>query len=269
MGREAIVLAMPTLSVQLVNYRTRRYLERCLTTVVDDLECSGLDYQLGVLDNASGERIDDFSARFPNCRTFVAQRNLGFGGGHNFLASETDAPYIWILNPDVELVSPNTATRLLDALKNDERAKAVGPKLLNADGTAQPYDHGRLRGLRAQIALRGGHAYWRGTDKRQPVAWASGAALLIERAAFVALGGFDEHLFLYKEEEDLCLRLRAAGGVVIYEPGVIVRHHGGVVADRSRDLAEAERYFIDKHCRHRRVQGLLARVHKALAYVRL
>ena len=93
-----------------------------------------------------------------------------------------------------------------------DRVKAAGPKLLTAEGRAQPYDHGRLHGLRAEIALKGGHSYWRQTDTRQEVAWVSGAAMLVERAAFVALGGFDEKLFLYKEDEDLCLRLREAGG---------------------------------------------------------
>lgn len=257
------------LSVQVVNYRTRTYLERCLTTVVADLERSGLEYELNLLDNDSGERLDDLSARFPNCRTFVAQRNLGFGAGHNLLARKTGASYLWILNPDVELVSPDAAAGLLGAVTSGDETKAAGPKLLTTGGTAQPYDHGRLRGFRAQIAVNGGHSYWRQTDTRREVAWVSGAALLIERAAFAALGGFDENLFLYKEEEDLCLRLRAAGGQVIYEPAVRVRHHGSVVADHTRALAEAESYFIAKHCRHRRVQKLFAAAHRGLAYVRL
>ena len=223
-------------AVQIVNYRTRVYLERCLPTVVADLKRGALTYEINLLDNDSGERLDDLTEHFPNCRAFAAPRNLGFGAGHNLLAGETTASYLWILNPDVELVSPDTVGRLLGLLTGSDAAKAAGPKLLTAAGAAQPYDHGRLEGLRAQIALRGGHSYWRQTDTRRKVAWVSGAALLIERAAFAAVGGFDENLFLYKEEEDLCLRLRAVGGEVIYEPGVCVRHHGSVVADRQRPL---------------------------------
>lgn len=258
-----------TIAVQIVNYRTRSYLERCLPGVVADLERSRTPYEINLLDNDSGEQLDDLATRFPGCRAFSSPTNLGFGGGHNLLAQETVAPYLWILNPDIELVSPDTAAGLLSALAADERAVAAGPRLVTVTGAAQPYDHGRLRGPRAQIALRGGHSYWRPTTRRRAVAWVSGAALLVKRAAFIAVGGFDEKFFLYKEEEDLCLRLRAAGGEVIYEPAVCIRHHGSVVTDRGAQMAAAERYFIAKHCRHRRAQRVFAAAHQGLAYLRL
>ena len=182
-------------------------------------------FEINLLDNASGEDLDDLAVRVPNCRTFTAPTNLGFGGGHNLLAAETDAQYLLILNPDVEFLFPDTVRRLLLPVAGADRVKAVGPKLLTAAGQAQPYDHGRLHGLRAEIALKGGHSYWRQTGTRQEVAWVSGAAMLVERATFVGLGGFDEKLFLYKEDEDLCLRVREVGGQVIYEPAAAIRHH--------------------------------------------
>ena len=210
-----------TIAIQVVNYRTRRYLERCVETAVSDLGQSGFTYEVNLLDNASGEDLDDCAARFAGARAFTASANLGFGGGHNRLAGETSAAYLLILNPDVEILSPGSVGRLLGIVSGDGGVKVVGPKLLTADGRPQPYDHGRLHGARAAIALKGGHSYWRATDVRQEVAWISGAAMLVEHAAFAAIGGFDEKLFLYKEDEDLCLRLREAGGSVVYEPGVV------------------------------------------------
>ena len=149
------------------------------------------------------------------------------------------------------------------------RAQAAGPKLIGPDGRAQPYDHGRLHGLRAAIALNGGHSYWRATDVRQEVAWVSGAAMIVGREAFRAAGGFDENLFLYKEDEDLCLRLREAGGRVIYEPAVRLLHHESVVADRDQELAGAARYYFAKHFAHRRSRRAFAAAHQTLAYLRL
>jgi GT2 family glycosyltransferase len=265
----ALVDTAPTLAVQIVNYRTRSYLDRCLATVTSDAQASGLAYEINVLDNASGDVLDDLVLRFEKCNTFEAAHNLGFGAGHNLLATRTEAPYLLILNPDVEFLCPGTAKGLLDAVRSPGRVKVAGPKLVNVNGSAQAYDHGRLRGVRAQIALRGGHSYWREQAVRQEVAWVSGAALLVERAAFFEVGGFDENLFLYKEDEDLCLRLRRAGGAVLYEPDVVVRHHGSVVADRRDELARASRYYFAKHFPNRRSQRAFAAAHQWLAYLRL
>jgi GT2 family glycosyltransferase len=255
-----------TLAIQIVNYRTRRYLERCVETVVADLDGSRLRYEINLLDNASGEDLIEVAARFPRARAFTAEANLGFGGGHNLLAGETQATYLLILNPDVEVVN---IQRLLDVVAGGKGVVAAGPKLLTPDGRPQPYDHGRLHGARAAIALKGGHSYWRATDTRQEVAWVSGAAMVLERAAFTALRGFDEKLFLYKEDEDLCLRLREAGGRVIYEPAVRLLHHESVVADRHTELDRATHYFFAKHFPHRRSRRAFAAAHQTLAYLRL
>ena len=226
-------------------------------------------FEINLLDNASGEDLEDLPVRLPNCRVFTAPSNLGFGGGHNLLAGRTGAQYLLILNPDVEFLFPETVRRLLLPLAGADRVKAVGPKLLTDAGQAQPYDHGRLHGLRAEIALKGGHSYWRQTSTRQEVAWVSGAAMLVERAEFAAIGGFDENLFLYKEDEDLCQRLRGAGGQVIYEPAAAVRHHGSVVANQHEELAVASKYYFSKHFRDQRSRRAFAAVHQSLAYVRL
>jgi GT2 family glycosyltransferase len=258
-----------TLAVQVVNFRTRRYLERCVATVVADLDASGLGHEINLLDNASGEDLGEVAERFTGARAFTTADNLGFGGGHNLLAGKTEAPYLLILNPDVEITAPGTISRLLEVVAGDPRVSVAGPKLVMADGSPQPYDHGRLRGARAAIALRGGHSYWRATDVRQEVAWVSGAAMLVEHAAFRAIRGFDEKLFLYKEDEDLCLRLRATGTSIVYEPAVRVRHVGSVVADPHAEMAGASSYFFAKHYGGRRSRRAFAAAHQTLAYLRL
>jgi len=262
-------VSQATVAVQVVNYRTRRYLERCVETVVSGLEGGTLRYEINLLDNASGEDLADLANRFARAQAFSSDVNLGFGGGHNLLARGTDAPYLLILNPDVEICGAGSVERLLAVVMGGDRVVAAGPKLVGPDDAAQPYDHGRLRGIRAEVALRGGHSYWRATEVRQEVAWVSGAAMVLDRDAFTAVGGFDEKLFLYKEDEDLCLRLREAGDRVIYEPAVRVLHHESVVADRHQEMAKATRYYFEKHFRDRRSRRAFAAAHQTLAYLRL
>lgn len=260
---------LPRLAVQIVNYRTADHLARCLETLSGDLEASGLAASVHVLDNASGEDVKPLVAPFPGWRAHRARRNLGFGGGHNLLCTLHDAPYLLLLNPDIEIVQPATVKRLLEALLARPEARVVGPRLIDAAGAPQRWDHGRLHGVRAQISLRGGHSYWQATDLPQEVAWVAGTAMLVERAAFERVHGFDERFFLYKEDEDLCRRVRQDGGTVRYEPGISVRHLGSVVAGRGAELARAERQFIDKHFAGRRSQRVFEWIHRTLPRVRL
>lgn len=260
----------PQLTVQIVSYRTRGYLARCLDSLVADLRKGGpSSYEILLLENASGEDLRPLAARHERCRLEVAERNLGFGAGHNRLAASARAPHLLILNPDTELIEAGSVGRLLGASLSRPEVKIVGPRLLSAGGEVQRWDHGRLHGLRAQISYRGGHSYWRPAERPLEVAWVSGAAMLVERASFAAVGGFDESFFLYKEDEDLCLRIRERGGSILYDPRVAVRHHGSVVAGRGEELLGAQRRFIEKHFAHRRGQRAFAAVHRLLPRLRL
>jgi len=251
------------LTIQIVNFRTRVHLERCLGSIRDDLAGAGIEHRIEVLDNDSGDDLSDLPGRFDRLHVHRAPRNLGFGAGHNLLARRTRAGSLLILNPDVELIQRSTVARLLAAAAVPGVA-AVGPRLVDLAGAPQRYDHGRLHGVRAWVARGAGNSYWRPSTRARDVAWVSGAALLVTRSAFDDLGGFDERLFLYKEEEDLCLRLRRQGARVRYEPSIVVRHEGSVVARREEHLAAAVAYFHAKHHPRRGRRRALEGLHRAL-----
>jgi N-acetylglucosaminyl-diphospho-decaprenol L-rhamnosyltransferase len=245
------------LAVQVVNYRTRRQLEPCLETVLRDV--ADLDCRVFVLDNASGDDLSPLAARFPSVTFETAERNLGFGAGHNRLAGRHDAGALLVLNPDARFVEPATAARLLAVL--NEGLAAVGPQLVSETGAVDVRDHGELHGFRARVAQAAGHSHYRRRDAPADVAWVSGASCLVARSWFDRVGGFDPGFFLFKEEEDLFLRIRRVGGRVRYEPGVRVRHDGGVVASRDDYLAASVTRFADKHVRRGR---LMLPVHRAV-----
>ena len=227
------------LAFQIVNYDTASWLEACLQSLGDE--------RVLVLDNASADDLGPLRERFPRVTFLESDRNLGFGGGHNRLAAEHDAEVLCLVNPDVVVEAPETIALLLAALE-DPGVAAAGPLLTTPEGEPQRFDHGELRGLRARVAAGAGHAHWRAREQATDVAWVSGAFLLVRRSAFDAVGGFDEGFFLYKEEEDLCLRLRRAGWRVRYVPEVAVRHVGGVVAGRDPGLLAASvGRFREKH----------------------
>jgi N-acetylglucosaminyl-diphospho-decaprenol L-rhamnosyltransferase len=236
-------------AVQVVNYRTRRQLEACLPAVLADVE--GMDARVFVLDNASGDDLGPLAAAYPGVAFETAERNLGFGAGHNRLATRHDARAMLFLNPDALLVERRTVARLLEALSGG--VVAVGPQLVSAAGEVDIRDHGEVRGLRARLAVAAGDSRYRRRDEPTEAAWVSGAACLVDRAAFDAVGGFDEAFFLFKEEEDLLLRMRRRGGRVLYLPTVRVRHEGGVVASRAEHMPSSMARFTEKHVRRGRL----------------
>jgi GT2 family glycosyltransferase len=254
---------MDDICIQIVNYKTKKYLLPCLDALFADLEGSKLKYSVAILDNASGDDLSDIPKRYPEQRVEINQndKNVGFGAGHNILAKHAQAKYLLLLNPDIKIIEPHTIERLLERAKQS-KAQVVGPRLINAAGKSQLYDHGELYGLRAWVANNAGHAFWRERKDRAEVAWVSGAVFLIEKSWFDRLGGFDENFFLYAEELDLCLRLRNGGGHVIYDPTITMLHYGSVVAKKSMHQRASNDYFVDKHFHSRWDYPLLKLINK-------
>ncbi len=240
---------MDDLRIQIVNYKTKTYLIECLGSVFADLEdAPGITFRVAILDNASGDDISDMKSIFPGKDIDVkkSERNLGFGGGHNILAKERTGRYLALLNPDTRIIEPRTFARLKESIERHS-ADVLGPRLVTDAGRTQRWDHGELKGFIAAIAESRGRSYWKKRREPLPVAWVSGAVFLIGADDFDDIGGFDEHFFLYKEEEDLCLRLRRKGKTVWYDPGIAVLHHGSVVAKKSEHMGSSRAYFMKKH----------------------
>ncbi len=245
---------MLDLAIQVVNYNTKHYLARCLGDVLRDLAGASLSYVVFVLDNHSLDDLSDLALQYGDrgVRFFKSDQNKGFGAGHNFLARQSQSRYIFILNPDVEFIEERATQRLVADLEagHASRRAVVGPKLVNAGG-AQQWDHGELAGFWAWVSEHVGGSHWVERSNPVDVAWVSGAVFLIRRSAFDEAGGFDEKFFLYKEEEDLCRRLRRQGHAVFYDPRIKIFHHGGWSPGRMKFFNQSDRYFFEKHFRQK------------------
>jgi N-acetylglucosaminyl-diphospho-decaprenol L-rhamnosyltransferase len=249
---------MNELTVQIVNYHTKAYLQPCLASLIAAFASTPIEHRILVLDNASGEDLSDLAGGSSDrVAIHVSDVNRGFGGGHNYLAAQDASALLCFVNPDTVLRHPDGLHRLM-GLFADPAVVAAGPGLRDSSGAPQRWDHGELAGLRARIANGAGHAHWRPRRSRIDAAWVSGAFMMVRRDRFASVGGFDESFFLYKEDEDLCLRLRATGGRVVYEPAVVVEHVGSVVAKRDeRYLQESNARFRAKHFSDERRRRLL------------
>lgn len=177
-----------------------------------------------VVDNASRD-VSVEVARQGGAEVIEAGENLGFGAGCNLGVRAVETQFVLFLNPDARLL-PDTVELLMEDAEANPNAAAFGPLLL---------DNGVPELPRAYTLLEDGPAMM-DTLPEEPCepGFLSGACLLMRRSAFEAVGGFDEAIFLYLEDDDLCLRLRQAGSVLRLVPGAQVVHHQGTSSPPSR-----------------------------------
>lgn len=197
-----------------------------------------------IVDSASTDESVSSVADLPVTLVQLTE-NLGFAHGCNAGARLGDATYVLLLNPDATL-DERSLERMVAAADADPRIGAVAPRIEEPDGTLD-WSQRRFPRLRSTFAqacflhrffplapwtdelVRDTAAYERAASPE----WASGACLLVRRAALDQLGGLDEGFFLYCEDMDLCRRLRNAGFDIRFEPEAVAVHIGGASAPRT------------------------------------
>lgn len=174
---------------------------------------------LTVVDNGPDDGLRDWLAGQGH-RVIVPPRNLGFGAGCNLGAGAGEAPLILFLNPDARL-GAQTLDSLCAAARDFPDSPAFGAVLADASGQIS-YKRGTK--LAPDLAPLG--RVLPGPDPLIVPAL-SGAALLVRRADFEAIGGFDPQIFLFYEDDDLSLRLARQRGPLRLVPGAVVTHVSG------------------------------------------
>jgi GT2 family glycosyltransferase len=239
----------PDLTVVLVNYNAGGELRHALRSVVAHL--GDLTWDAVVVDNASIDGSDTIADEFaPRVRLIRNDRNVGFGAGVNQGARSSEAPLLLVMNPDCRLTA-DAVGALRAVLEREPTCAVVGPRVLDPDGVLQGSARGdpdMLTGLFGRTSWLGAHLPFLHVARRNVAAeaaidtgrpsvavdWVSGACLLVRRAAFDAVGGFDERYFLYWEDADVCRRLRDRGYEVHYVPGATVIHQVGRSSQTAR-----------------------------------
>ncbi len=295
----------PDLSIVIVSFNTRQLLKECLDSVYASLAESTLISEVIVVDNAS----HDGSAamvpeHFPQVRLIANEDNRGFAAANNQALRATgygtgDTPhpppsrYVMLLNPDT-LVGESALTTLVRFMDENLRAGACGARLLHSDGGFQ---HSAFAfPTLFQVFLDFFPINYRLTDSRVngryprrlyqagepfPIDHPLGAALMVRREAIEQVGLLDERFFIYCEEIDWCLRIKAAGWSIWCVPEAEIVHHVARSTGQFRDemfvaLWKSRYQLFEKHYSHlfhwmaqRIVKlGLWAQVRRARAAAR-
>jgi len=250
----------PRVSAVIVSFNTRDLLLRCLDALRTHVR---LPFETIVVDNASADgSAEAVRARFPAARVIGSASNLGFSRANNLALREARGEHVLVLNSDCE-VRPGAVEKMAAVLEARPDVAVVGPRTVGADGRPQMSFGPKLTPLtewRQRRLVRGvkegrsdvlREVASRTAGEREP-GWVSASCFLARRRALEAVGGFDESFFLYEEDVDLCLRVRAAGWRVVYTPTAEVVHHLGRSMDQAPGLARLEYHrshlrFYRKH----------------------
>ena len=253
------------LSVIIVNYRVRYFLELCLRSLQKAL--TGFAAEIIVVDNNSGDgSLEELRPLFPEVLFLANEENLGFSKANNQALRLATGEYILFLNPDT-VVPEDFAHRCLSFLKGTPGIGGLGVRMVDGSGrflkesrrgVPTPWvAFSRLSGLSALFPKsRRFSTYYLGylpSGRTHPAPVLSGACLWVARSIVTALGGFDEQFFMYAEDIDLSYRLERSGYRNYYLADTTIVHFKGESTRKDmryvRHFYRAMSQFRRKHFR--------------------
>lgn len=241
--------ALPRVDILIPACNEFHYTVECLASV--QRSAISIPYQVIVADDASSDPRMAKLAEIPGLVHLVANENRGFLRNANWAFAKVTAEYVLLLNNDAQLM-PGCVDHLVQILDEDPSAAAAAPMIL--------YPNGRLQEAGCAVRFDGSSVMVGvGEDPdeacfnyRRRVQYASGACLLLRRAALDGIL-FDEcYAPAYCEDMDLCTRLRATGLSIVYEPAARAVHHLSVSilptarARRIRLIMRNQAKYIDR-----------------------
>jgi hypothetical protein len=213
----------PEISVIVLNWNGRQYLEACLRSVSAQ---QGVAFETILVDNASTDgSVDLVRKQFPQVRCVSLSENRGFAAGNNAGAARAEGRFLAFLNNDT-VADPHWLRALAAGI--DLRAGfALATSRIVYMHDASIVDSAGDGLLRWGGAFKHRHGQpARLADESREVFGACGAAFVIARDVFEELGGFDEDFFASHEDVDLSYRARLRGYRCRYVADAVVRHHG-------------------------------------------
>ncbi len=237
----------PLVSVLIVSWNTRDLLRDCLASLLEHQTPARLE--IIVVDNASRDGSADMVAReFPWAQLIASELNLGFAAGNNRAFEAASGEFIWLLNPDTQVLA-GALDALLRRFELDERCGAVASALIDSrEGTIQRSCRtfptpaalwvealGLARAFPRSKKFGFYKMGWWDMREPKPVEQPMASSLLLQRSVIKSCGGlFNEAFPIFFNDVDLCRRLADGGWRIWFEPASRVRHWGGASTGQAR-----------------------------------
>lgn len=254
------------LSVIIVNYKVKHYLEQCLRSVAE--ASRGIAVEVIVVDNASGDgSVEYLRERFPDVTIIASEENLGFARANNLAIRNSHGQYVLLLNPDT-IVAEETFRDFIGFMDSTPDAGGCGAYMLHTDGSFAPESRRglptpfvafcKMSGLASLLpkSRTFGRYYMRYLNENEVnrIEIMSGAFMFLRRDALDKAGLLDEDFFMYGEDIDLSYRILKAGYNNYFLPSRILHYKGESTVKSSyryvHTFYRAMELFFNKHYAH-------------------
>jgi hypothetical protein len=226
------------LSIVIVNHNSKEFLGQLLPSLYET-PCE-VTFEVWVVDNNSTDgTLEMVAHRFPQVQLIANEVNRGFAAANNQALQKSRGRYILLLNPDTVL-KPRALDIMVCFLDNHREVGAVGPKLLNLDGTVQLSSKffptpkvailktlGVDRVFPEQPTLKKHFLSPEAREEAQEVESLQASCLMVRREMVDEVGPLDERFFMYCEDIDWCRRMREKGWKLYFLPEAQALHYRG------------------------------------------
>jgi len=227
------------LSVIIVNYNVKYFLEQCLLSVQKAVQ--GLEADIWVVDNASSDgSVEMLRSQFPEVKLIANADNLGFSRANNQAIRASEADYVLLLNPDT-VVAEDTFTKCLSFMDARPQAGGLGIRMLDGGGQFLKESKRGLPTPRVAFYKMFGisalfknskkygqyHLTFLSEKENHPVDILAGAFMMMRKSLLNQIGLLDEKYFMYGEDIDLSYRIRLAGAENWYFADSTIIHYKG------------------------------------------
>jgi GT2 family glycosyltransferase len=253
------------LSVIILNYNVRYFLEQCVASVQEAL--SNIDGEIIVVDNNSlDDSCEMMKTHFPNVKLIENTTNLGFPKGNNIGVAHAKGDYICILNPDT-VVAEDTFEKVLAFAEKQKNIGIVGCKLIDGTGNFLPECKrgvptpfvaltkifGLYKLFPKTALFNRYYAQHLSENETGKVGILVGAFMIMKRNLYQEIGGFDENCFMYSDDIDLSFMALKKGKTNYYFHETTVIHYKGESTVKDglymKHFREAMQFFYRKHFR--------------------
>lgn len=258
------------LSVIIVNYNVRYFLEQCLHSVLK--ASANLDVEILVIDNNSQDGSREYlPQRFPGVSFIWQTSNLGFAKANNIAMRQTTGEYVLFLNPDT-IVPEDCFEQSLAFMRSRPNAGALGVRMLDGAGFFLKESKRSFPSARASFYKMSGlsamfpdsptfsqyYAAHLAEDGDHEVDVLAGAFMMVSKDCLSVVKGFDEDYFMYGEDIDLSYRILKAGFKNYYVSSIVILHFKGESTQKNskgyvKSFYGAMQLFVNKHYGQRKL----------------